>query len=157
MNDQLDYDKPLSCIGEIDPTGAYNKLVSCSKSFLIDVRSQAEWNFVGFPNSVKMQNDVVFCEWASYPKMTKNPTFLEELLSKIYFRNVKNLYFLCRSGARSFQAASEVKSLILHSYQEFSEISLFNVTHGFEGDLSEDSKRGKLNGWKCSNLPWRQL
>ena len=36
-------------------------------------------------------------------------------------------------------------------------INCINVKFGFEGDLSEDKRRGNLNGWKFSDLPWKQL
>ena len=144
-------------VKEIDPVDAYEKLVVCKKSFLVDVRSQAEWNFVGFPHSIKMKNEVIFCEWSSFPTMTKRLNFLDELIQKINFKETENLYFLCRSGVRSFQAASDVQNFISHSFKEFRDLSCMNVRYGFEGDLSKDLQRGELNGWKHSKLPWKQL
>ena len=35
-------------------------------------------------------------------------------------------------------------------------IKCINVKFGFEGDLSEDKRRGFSNGWKFSGLPWKQ-
>ena len=35
-------------------------------------------------------------------------------------------------------------------------INCINVKFGFEGDLSEDKRRGISNGWKFSGLPWKQ-
>ena len=150
INNQIIFD-------EIDPVNAYEKLVGCEKSFLIDVRSKAEWNFVGIPYSLDMKNEVIFCEWSVFPNMIKNSNFIEELISKIDFKQAENLYFICRSGARSFQAAKEVQNTLQKFYKEFGVKFCLNVRYGFEGDLSEDSKRGNLNGWKYSNLPWMQL
>ena len=30
------------------------------------------------------------------------------------------------------------------------------VKFGFEGDQSNENRRGNLNGWKFSDLPWKQ-
>ena len=157
LNNQLDNQGYRFNIDEEDPEEAYGNLVRCKKSFLVDVRSQAEWSFVGIPYSLEMKNDTIFCEWASFPEMIKNPNFVEECVRKVNLEKTKILYFLCRSGARSLQAASEVKNLIHHSYKKFSDITCINIRYGFEGDLSKDFKRATLNGWKYSNLPWKQL
>ncbi len=157
MNNQLNYQGSQRGIDEIDPDKAYEKLVGCSSSFLVDVRSQAEWSFVGIPCSLGMTNEVIFCEWASFPEMRRNPEFLESFLKKINLKKAKSIYFLCRSGARSLQAALEVDNYIQHSQNEFDNIICVNIRCGFEGDLSEDLKRGMLNGWKYSNLPWKQV
>ncbi|MFZ9677621.1 MAG: rhodanese-like domain-containing protein, partial [Quisquiliibacterium sp.] len=34
---------------------------------------------------------------------------------------------------------------------------VYNVLHGFEGDLDESRQRGKLNGWRFEGLPWEQM
>ena len=67
----------------------------------------------------------------SFPEMIKNPNFVEECVGKISLEKTKVLYFLCRSGARSLQAASEVKNLIHHSYEKFSYITCINIRYGF--------------------------
>ncbi len=33
---------------------------------------------------------------------------------------------------------------------------VYNVLHGFEGDLDEHHQRGRLNGWRFDGLPWEQ-
>ena len=82
-------------IDEIDPDRVYETLLSCKNSFLVDVRSYAEWNFVGVPYSLDMHNEVIFCEWASFPEMKKNPEFLENVLRKVSLHKAKNIFFLC--------------------------------------------------------------
>ena len=136
---------------------AYEKLIGCNRSFLVDVRTRAEWSFVGTPGCQSMKNDVIFCEWAGFPNMVKNPEFLGNLLSYLNLEKTDNIFFICRSGARSFQAALELSGFLEESGKSFSGISCFNVKYGFEGGLSDDSKRGGINGWKFSNLPWQQL
>ena len=106
---------------------------------------------------VHLKNDDIFCEWASFPDMVKKPEFLENLLSHLNLEKSDNIFFICRSGARSFQAALELVGFLAESGKAFSGISCFNVKYGFEGGLSDHSKRGGINGWKFSNLPWQQL
>ena len=145
-----------SIIEESEPSFVYNELTKDVSSFLIDVRSKPEWNFVGFPYSKNMKNDVIFCEWAFYPLMQKNPYFEDEILSKLNLNNCRNLYFICRSGSRSFNAAFSFQYFINQKQILKNSINCINVKFGFEGDLSEDKRRGISNGWKFSGLPWKQ-
>ena len=157
MNNQNNKDYTKGRVEEVVPVVAYEKLISCTRSFLVDVRTRAEWSFVGTPVCQSMKNDVIFCEWASFPNMVKKPEFLENLLSHLNLEKSDNIFFICRSGARSFQAALELSGFLGESGKVFSGVSCFNVKYGFEGGLSDDSQRGGVNGWKFSNLPWQQL
>ena len=157
MNNQNNKDNKRHGVEEVVPVLAYEKLISCSRSYLVDVRTRAEWSFVGTPVCQSMKNEVIFCEWASFPDMVKKSEFLENLMSHLNLEKSNNIFFICRSGARSFQAALELSGFLGDSGKVFSGISCFNVKYGFEGGLSNDSKRGEINGWKFSNLPWQQL
>jgi hypothetical protein len=33
---------------------------------------------------------------------------------------------------------------------------IYNVTHGFEGDLDDNHHRNSHNGWRFDGLPWAQ-
>ena len=59
-----------------------------------------------------------------------------------------NLYFICRSGKRSYDAA---KFLISQGFT-----SCITVSDGFEGKLNQHHKRASIDGWKSHNLPWKQ-
>jgi len=56
--------------------------------------------------------------------------------------------FICRSGARSNQAA------MIASQADFTDC--YNILEGFEGDKDENGHRGKDSGWKAAGLPWVQ-
>ena len=144
-------------IDECEPSFVYKQLIKSNYCYLIDVRSKPELSFVGFPDDKDMKNEVIFCEWAFYPLMEKNLNFEDEILSKLNLENCKNLYFICRSGSRSFHAANSIKVMLNQKIELSKNINCINVKFGFEGDLSSDYKRGNLNGWKFSNLPWKQL
>ena len=152
-NDNADK-KPF--IEECEPSLAYQKLIQDDFCYLIDVRSKAEWNFVGYPNSKNMKNDIIFCEWAFYPLMQENPYFNDEILSKLNLKSCKKLFFICRSGSRSLHAAYSVQATLTQQQNIKNTIKCINVKFGFEGDLSRDKRRGFSNGWKFSGLPWKQ-
>jgi rhodanese-related sulfurtransferase len=78
--------------------------------------------------------------------MTRNPRFIKELERK--FQKQQTLLLICRSGKRSAQAAEAATKA------GFTQV--FNVSEGFEGDLSEKNQRGKLGGWRFHQLPWQQ-
>jgi len=143
-------------IEESPASSVYNQLTIDDSSFLIDVRTSPEWSFVGYPYSKNMKNDIIFCEWALYPLMQKNPYFEDEILSKLDLYSCTKLYFICRSGSRSLHAAYSVQALLNQQQNIKNTIKCINVKFGFEGDLSEDKRRGFSNGWKFSGLPWKQ-
>ena len=143
-------------IEESSPSYVYSKLTIDDSSYLIDVRTKPELNFVGYPCCKNMKNNIIFCEWAFYPLMQKNPHFEDEIVSKLNLDSCMKLYFICRSGIRSLHAAYSIQALLNQKQNIKNTIKCVNVKFGFEGDLSEDKRRGFSNGWKFSGLPWKQ-
>jgi rhodanese-related sulfurtransferase len=121
-------------------------------SILVDVRTNEELNFVGFPDLSSIDKNPIFIPWRILPDMSINENFEPDLIDKIkeitdQKESEIDLFFLCRSGARSMEAALFMSDL---GY------NCFNIEKGFEGDLDANSKRSNINGWKFSNNPWRQ-
>jgi rhodanese-related sulfurtransferase len=58
------------------------------------------------------------------------------------------LLFLCRSGARSRQAAIAMTNA--------GRARCLNISDGFEGPLDPWRHRNVVGGWKAVNLPWSQ-
>lgn len=138
-------------IKEITPNDAFLALKS-GNSVLVDVRTDAEFAFVGQVNLDSIDSSAILLPWKIFPAMAINPRFqisLEKILQERYKERCKeiSLIFMCRSGARSYEAASYMASF---GY------NCCNLINGFEGDLDSFSKRGNINGWKAMNLPWRQ-
>jgi rhodanese-related sulfurtransferase len=126
--------------GALTPDEAQALLAAVNAARLVDVRTAAEWQFVGAPmNAVKV-------EWKSWPSMSVNPNFLEQLKHQVDHEDV--LLFMCRTGGRSHEAAA------LAAENGFAEC--YNVLEGFEGDRDNQGHRGKVNGWKAHGLPWSQ-
>lgn len=137
---------------DISPTETFSNLRSDPNSLLIDVRTGEEFAFVGVVNANEISNRLALISWKILPDMSENPNFANDLekSTKTVSQNKDDLklYFLCKSGARSKEAAIYCQNI---GYK-----NCYNVANGFEGDLDENSRRGNINGWKASNLPWRQ-
>lgn len=140
-------------VGSVNPSEAWDRLGQGRDAALVDVRTRAEWNFVGIPDLTGLDKAPVCVEWASYPDMSNNPRFVAALMEEFGGAVPSELYFICRSGARSLRAAEAVASHLSETGQE---AACFNVAEGFEGDLDPMGHRGDLNGWKARGLAWRQ-
>ena len=130
-------------VTELTLAEAWEMLKADSGAMLIDVRTSAEWNFVGVPDLSAMSKEPRCVEWTTYPDGAANPHFVERAAEGLDREH--SVLLLCRSGARSLAAAH---ALIAAGYP-----SSCNVTAGFEGNLDDDGHRH--GGWK-DELPWRQ-
>lgn len=140
-------------IGEVNPADAWEILQSDPKAQLIDVRTTAEWGFVGVPDVSDLGKSLVCVEWAQYPDMSRNPRFEQSVQEHLGSEVPGPLLFVCRSGARSLKAAQAITT---HYLALGHAVECLNVAEGFEGDLDEQSHRGSRNGWKSRGLAWRQ-
>jgi rhodanese-related sulfurtransferase len=134
-------------VENVPPRRVWEALRSDPKAQLVDVRTDAEWNFVGLPDLSSTGKQVVPIQWQLYPTMARNTEFLEQL-KQVGFTPEHHIYFICRSGQRSHAAAQAARDAgFLHTY---------NVAEGFEGAPDAAGHRGLLEGWKAAGLPWRQ-
>ena len=140
-------------IGSTDPNAAWQILEEDSSAKLIDVRTRAEWGFVGVPDLKEVGQTVIFTEWAIFPDMSVNPQFVAEVIEALGDQTPSKLLFICRSGVRSLRAANAVAD---HLAECGIEADCINVAEGFEGDLDPKGHRGGQNGWKARGLAWRQ-
>lgn len=138
---------PLDYAGDITANEAWKRLRNDSKAQLLDVRTRAEWNFVGLPDLSSVGRRVHCVEWQGFPTGAPNPGFVGEASQALEDHGAQ-IMLLCRSGARSRAAA------IALTQAGFTQA--FNIADGFEGDPDAEGHRGNINGWKASNLPWRQ-
>ena len=140
-------------VGEVNPDEAFTILKKDESARLIDVRTRAEWGFVGVPDTREIGQTPIFVEWSAYPDMSVNPAFAAEVENAIGSENPGTLLFICRSGARSLQAAMAVTE---HFARQGKSVTCLNVAEGFEGDVDASGHRGGHNGWKARGLTWRQ-
>ena len=142
---------PVGYAGDILAIDAYALLSTDKSSMLIDVRTQAEWAYVGTPDLTALDKTPLFLEWQTYPSMQVDGQFaarLETMLESTGVDRGASLLFLCRSGARSRAAAIAMTNAGWGL--------CFNVSDGFEGQLDRLSRRRSVNGWKTAGLPWIQ-
>lgn len=126
--------------GALTPKEAHELTQLSPRAKLIDVRTRAEWDWVGrVPGSLEI-------EWQDYPARALNTHFIQTL--KLSITPESLLMFLCRSGARSSSAAK--------SATEAGFPDCFNILEGFEGDKDANGQRNKSGGWRASGLPWHQ-
>ena len=142
-------------IGEVNPADAWRIIEEGQPDsvMLIDVRTRAEWGFVGVPDLAEAGAALVCVEWASFPDMSVNPRFVAEVMEAMSGQTPDTLLFICRSGARSLRAAQAVAQ---HLDSIGTAATCLNVAEGFEGDLDASGHRGGINGWKARGLAWRQ-
>ena len=140
MND-LDY------AGDISPTDAWEMLQSDPTAVLIDVRTDAEFAYVGYPDVSECENLTCRICWKIFPDMQRNMHF-EDAVKEAASDPKTPLLFLCRSGIRSAAAAVAMTAL---GYKH-----CYNIAEGFEGDKDAAGHRGTVGGWKVRGLPWAQ-
>jgi rhodanese-related sulfurtransferase len=122
-------------------------------AMLVDVRTQAEWAFVGTADTGPIGRPQCFIEWVSFPDMRANPGFLDRLEAEVRRHDATALYFICRSGGRSHDAAIAAASRFAEAGRP---LRCVNVLEGFEGPLDAEAHRATAGGWKARGLPWRQ-
>ena len=128
------------------PKMAVERLNENPEAILIDVRTNAEHKYVGYP-----ENSILI-PWFDEPDLESNPdAFHESVLALLSERTdvlETELILICRSGFRSNEALKCLQS------KGFTCVS--HVASGFEGDLDENDHRGNLNGWRHDGMPWMQ-
>jgi len=133
--------------GDVTSTEAWEVLSRDPEAVLVDVRTDAEWAYVGMPDLSKLEKILLLVPWQSFPNMQINPDFAAEIVAK-GVRPEQAVFLICRSGQRSRHAAM---ALCAAGYGQ-----CFNVSDGFEGGHDPERHRGTTEGWKAAGLPWMQ-
>ncbi len=133
--------------GDVSSKEAWEVLSREPEAVLVDVRTDAEWAFVGLPDLSKLEKSPILVPWQTFPDMRINPNFAEEVGAK-GVRREQTVFLICRSGQRSRQAAMALSDA---GYGP-----CFNVSDGFEGGHDAERHRGTTEGWKAAGLPWTQ-
>ena len=134
-------------VDNVPPTQAFEAIKTDAAAHLVDVRTSAEWTFIGLPDFSGANKQPLTISWQVYPTMQVNQAFIDDM-RKAGLTPDHHIYFLCRSGGRSMAAALAAQAAgFPHVY---------NVADGFEGNPDHKGHRGTVAGWKASELPWRQ-
>jgi rhodanese-related sulfurtransferase len=150
---------------------AYDMINTVPETYLIDVRTRAEYEFVGHPYNAylfpyMLLTDRLVKAGEKYEcKTTKNKDFLAEITKA--FKKTDNLLIMARDGALSAIAAKEISAAGFKN--------VFEIKDGFEGAefpayddqalhkyYRQLAKRNKVEGyqqrrhygWQWWGLPW---
>jgi rhodanese-related sulfurtransferase len=126
------------------PREAFEFLHNTPQALLVDCRSEMEYLFVGHPAGA------LHVSWNDGPDWDVNPHFVGQV-KKVAGTNHAHrpIVLICRSGNRSIEAGEALERA------GFTDV--YNVSHGFEGDLDDGHHRNARNGWRFEGLPWEQV
>ena len=96
-------------VDDVAPEQVWQALGSDKQARLVDVRTDAEWTFVGVPDLSASGQPPALIPWQVYPSMQQNGAFADHL-RQAGLTPDNRLYFLCRSGARSLAAAAAAQA-----------------------------------------------
>jgi len=126
------------------PKEAWEFLQQQPTSLFVDVRMEIESLYVGRPPGV------INIPWYEYPDLTPDPAgFVAAVEREAGGDKSRPVVLLCRSGKRTLDAGQVLAQAGFNA--------IYNVLHGFEGDLDDHFKRSTLNGWRFDGLPWEQM
>lgn len=142
-------------VDDVTPTEAYELATTDPNVFILDVRTAAEWVWVGHPGPNKLAEGEELAGKViniSYKVEKKG----ELILNKKFVRDVKRflednpdaiLISMCRSGGRSVAAAELL--------EEEGYYNILNMLTGFQGGKSEDGRGYRTkNGWVVDGKPY---
>jgi len=127
----------------LEPKQAYDFLHTHPDVLFIDCRSEMEYLFVGHPPGA------LHVAWNDGLDWDVNPHFVgqvKKLAGTDHSR--RPIVLICRSGNRSQEAGEELER---HGFTR-----VYNIAHGFEGELNEKHQRNSITGWRHAGLPWEQ-
>ena len=127
----------------LQPKEAWALVQAQPNTLFIDVRMEIESLYVGRPPLVEN------IPWYEYPDLTPDPAAFVQAVLRVAGSKDRPLLLICRSGQRTSDAGAALEKA------EFSQVA--HVLHGFEGDLDDDFKRSRRNGWRFDGLPWEQM
>jgi len=126
----------------IDSVEAYNMVMaSPSDTFIVDVRTRAEYLFVGHPD---LPNGVPNIPYKFYPSWEINKNFVQDVEAR--YKKTDTVITICRSGVRAEVAA---KLLVEAGFEE-----VYYMTDSFEGAKTDEKGHRTVDGWKVNGLPY---
>ncbi len=124
----------------LEPKAAHEFLQSNPEAIFIDCRSEMEYLFVGHPTGA------ILVAWNDGPNWEIDPQFVPHVKKAASVD--RPIVLICRSGNRSIDAG--------HALEEAGFTQIYNVLHGFEGELDGNHHRNEKTGWRHDGLPREQ-
>lgn len=138
---------------DVSPSDAYYMATTEDNTYILDVRSQAEWDWVGHPGAnklgdgVELEGKVINISYMIEYKgeFIINPSMLSDIQNMFPEPEEVTLITMCRSGGRSVATAMILENA---GYPYIK-----NMLTGFEGSKDASGYRN-VNGWKIDGLPY---
>ncbi len=130
----------LKAMEHLTPKQTEEFLNARKDAVLVDCRSEFEFLFVGHPVGA------ILIPWYDGIDWDLNPHFVGQV--RMAASHDRPVILICRSGNRSREAGNKL--------EESGFTHVYNVLHGFEGELDDTHRRGTVSGWRFDGLPWEQ-
>jgi rhodanese-related sulfurtransferase len=140
-------------VDAVDVETTWESLVSRPGAQLIDVRTRAEWTYVGIPDLGAIGKRAVLVEWQTFPDQTVDPRFVERLAGELKAIGTQlndDLFFICRSGGRSLAAAKAMAEAGYRPVITSLAVSKGRSTTNDTGPPSEAGRRPVFPGVRAS-------
>jgi len=129
-------------------------------TYLLDVRTPAEWYFVGHPNLPGKVFNISYWLWELNPKTKeyeydRTPKFFDEAVAR-QFKAGDTIIVMCKTDGRAGYAGSELEDPTTPAAQRLEELNdytVYNLGGGFE-DPGKVHDGVTYVGWKPSGLPY---
>lgn len=137
----------------------YEMMKKDPKVILVDVRTPAEWQFVGYTDMAQIMIPSVFFKFDGLDekkpryRSVVNSNFVSEFEEKIADLDAdqdSTYVIMCRSGATRAQPAA--KMLAQYGFK-----NVYIMTDGFEGGKTKEGEHKGFRlkaGWKVNGYPW---
>lgn len=86
-------------VENVSPTATWAALSGDPMAHMVDVRTTAEWAYVGLPDLVGIGKRVVTIAWQVFPAMQVNPVFIDELRAAGFTPEHKIFFAAAACGA----------------------------------------------------------
>jgi rhodanese-related sulfurtransferase len=137
---------------DVTPQDAYTMATTDANVFILDVRTPAEWLWVGHPGANKLDEGAALAGKVinvSYKidykgGMIINPSFMSDVSELLNGSDNPTLITMCRSGKRSVAAATLL---------EENGFNALNMITGFQGGKDAAGYR-TVSGWAIDGLPY---
>ena len=138
-------------IPDMSPEDAWSQLSENKNAALVDCRTSREWDAIGVPDLSRIDRAMYLVEWRQAPDMAVNSAFAQQMDDATGGDYPECLFFICRSGARSKEAATFMQEILSSKSVN---CSCVNVAEGFEGTQTPEIIAARTSGWRNKNLPW---
>lgn len=133
----------------ISPEEAYEMMENNDNAIIVDVRTPEELTYLGTPGPNRAGDGSILSDRVEAANYT-GLSFMTDVSEVVEDIDNPTIITICRSGSRSYKAASD---LLAAGYT-----SVYSVSDGFEGDRNPETGTGyrDYNGWIVTGLPYKK-